>query len=61
MRRYRSRSLIAIFRLPLIIALASLAGLVFALLVDGPLDALGWLALALPLILAGVLWWRRRG
>lgn len=40
-----SRSLVQIFRAPAVIALASAAGLVSALLADGWADALSWLAL----------------
>lgn len=40
-----SRGLVQIFRAPAVIALASAAGLVSALLADGWADALSWLTL----------------
>ena len=43
-----------IFALPLLIAVASLIGLVAALLGDGALDALSWLGLGLTV--AAVVW-----
>lgn len=56
-----SQSLRQIFAMPLVVALASAAGLVSALVGDGPWDTLSWLALGLAVVLAG--WhglpWRR--
>lgn len=43
-----------IFALPLLIALASLIGLVAALLGDGAMDWISWLGLGLPV--AAVIW-----
>lgn len=43
----------AIFAVPLAIALLSVAGLVSALTGDGWRDALGWAALAVPVIAVG--------
>ncbi|MFP1681172.1 hypothetical protein ACLD0W_01605 [Alloalcanivorax sp. C16-1] len=48
------RGLRGIFAVPLLIALASLIGLVAALLGDGPMDALSWLGLGIPV--AAVVW-----
>lgn len=58
-----TRSLRQIFAVPALVALASVVGLVSALVGDGSWDALSWLALGLPVALAA--WhglpWRRRG
>ncbi|MCU5788140.1 hypothetical protein B27N_03143, partial [Alcanivorax marinus] len=43
-----SRGLGGIFAVPLLIALASLVGLVAALLGDGAMDWISWLGLGLP-------------
>ena len=49
----------AIFRVPLLLGVASCVGLVSALVGDGVFDALSWLMLAAPL--AVVAWaWRAR-
>lgn len=40
-----------IFAWPILIAVASLIGLVAALLGDGVLDALSWLGLAIPVVM----------
>ncbi|MBL7250314.1 hypothetical protein ACLD02_05200 [Alloalcanivorax sp. C16-2] len=49
-----TRGLGGIFALPLLIALASLIGLVAALLGDGAMDWISWLGLGLPV--AAVIW-----
>ncbi|GAA5126144.1 hypothetical protein [Alloalcanivorax gelatiniphagus] len=49
-----ARRLRHIFAVPLLIALASLIGLMAALLGDGPMDWLSWLGLGLPV--AAVAW-----
>ena len=53
-----TRLLRATFALPVIIALASLVGLVAALTGDGPGDVIAWLTLSLPLI--AIVWARAR-
>jgi hypothetical protein len=58
-RRTR-RGLAQVFALPLVLFLASLAGLVFGLTGKGAPDAAAWLLLSLPL-LAVLVAWRRRG
>jgi hypothetical protein len=50
-----SRGFGQIFRLPAIIAVLSIAGLLSALIGDGALDAASWLALGLPVAL--MLWY----
>ncbi len=47
-RARRSNTFWQIFALPLITALASLVGLVAALLGDGPLNVIAWIGLAVP-------------
>ncbi len=54
MRATRSRSVAAIFGVPLAIFVTGLAGLIVALTGDGWRDAAAWVALALPL--AAVVW-----
>lgn len=54
MRASRSRSLTAIFGVPLAICVTGLAGLVIALTGDGWRDAAAWAALAVPI--AAVVW-----
>ncbi|RAK52748.1 hypothetical protein DJ018_11205 [Phenylobacterium deserti] len=55
----KSSKLTRTFALPLAIAVASLVGLVSALVGDGAWNAVSWLALAAPV--AAVAWaWRRR-
>jgi len=49
----RARRLRAIFAIPLLLALASLAGLVVALTGDGLRDAASWAALAIPVLAVG--------
>lgn len=48
--RHRLR---AIFAIPLLLALASIAGLVIALTGDGLRDAASWAALAIPVLAVG--------
>ncbi|WP_038216699.1 hypothetical protein [Xenophilus azovorans] len=48
-----------VFRVPVLLGLATVVGLVSALLGDGPWDALSWLAILAP-IAAVALAWRRR-
>ena len=50
----RSRSLGTIFLLPLLVGLASLAGLISGLAGDGLADLLSWTGLAVPVI--AILW-----
>jgi len=52
------RSLAQIFAIPALIGIASLGGLVFALVGDGAWDALSWAALALPVALFVLYPWR---
>lgn len=47
------RGLRAIFAIPLLLALASVAGLVIALTGDGLRDAASWIALAVPVLAVG--------
>jgi hypothetical protein len=55
------RSLPQIFAIPTLIGIASLGGLVFALVGDDAWDALSWAALALPAVLFAVYPWRSAG
>lgn len=57
MSRARPRSTREIFAIPLGIAVASLVGLVAALMGDGPPDWLAWATLALPV---AAVWWSLR-
>jgi hypothetical protein len=52
------RSLTQIFAIPTLIGIASLGGLVFALVGDDAWDALSWAALALPVALFAFYPWR---
>jgi hypothetical protein len=54
----RRRSLAQIFAIPTLVGIASLGGLVFALVGDGAWDALSWAALALPAALFALYPWR---
>ena len=54
----RRRSLAQIFAIPTLVGIASLGGLVFALVGDGAWDALSWAALALPVVLFALYPWR---
>jgi hypothetical protein len=58
-RRPADRSLWAIFRWPVLVALLSVVGLLSALLGDGVWDVLSWCLLACPVLLS-LLGWRRR-
>jgi len=49
----KRQSLRAIFAIPLLLALASLTGLVVALTGDGLRDAASWLALGIPVVAVG--------
>lgn len=49
----KRRGLRAIFAVPLLLALASIAGLVIALTGDGLRDAASWAALAIPVLAVG--------
>lgn len=51
------QSTLRVWRIPLAISLVSAGGLLFALLGDGPADALSWAALLVPVAVSGwVLW-----
>lgn len=50
----------AIFRAPLLLALASIIGLVAALIGDGVHDVVSWAALAMPVAAIGWAWFARR-
>ena len=54
----RRRSLAQTFAIPTLVGIASLGGLVFALVGDGAWDALSWAALALPVVLFALYPWR---
>lgn len=54
MSRRRGLSTGAIFRVPLLLALLSLVGLLAALLGDGPWDAVSWVGLGVPV--AVIVW-----
>ncbi|AWJ87950.1 hypothetical protein TSH58p_31100 (plasmid) [Azospirillum sp. TSH58] len=51
--------LLAIFGVPMAIALVTTAGLISALLDDGVVDAVSWAALSVP-VLTAVWSWRKR-
>ena len=58
-RKPNQRSLRQVFATPLLLALISIVGLVAALTGDGFRDALSWVALGVPVLVA--IWaWRRR-
>ena len=57
----RKHSLGAIFAIPLLLALVSIAGLVVALTGDGVRDAASWAALAIPVLAVGWAMRTRRG
>ncbi|HKU97358.1 MAG TPA: hypothetical protein VJR58_18875 [Vineibacter sp.] len=53
-------SLRRIFGIPLVLAIATIIGLVSALLEDGVWDALSWVTLGLPMLVAAwAIWFRR--
>lgn len=54
------RGLWMIFRWPVVLAVASLFGLLSALIGVGVFDVLSWLGLGVPLGLLGVVWLRLR-
>lgn len=49
----KKQGLRAIFAMPLLLAIASIIGLVVALTGDGPRDAAAWAALAIPVCAVG--------
>ena len=54
-------SLRRVFGVPLLLAIATVIGLISALLADGIWDALSWITLALPMVVAAwAIWLRRR-
>ena len=55
-----SRSLRRIWEVPLLLAVLSVAGLVSALVGDDLWDALSWVTLAVPLVVAAWAIWMRR-
>ena len=56
-----SRSLRRIWEVPLLLAVLTVAGLVSALVGDDLWDALSWVTLAAPLVVAAWAIWIRRG
>lgn len=58
-RQARRHGLWRVFRWPLLIGLASAAGLVSALVGDGVWDAVSWATLSLPLVVGLWFAWRR--
>lgn len=54
------RSLSRIFLAPLLVALVTSAGLVSALVGDGPWDVVSWLTLGFPIVLYVAFFWRRK-
>ncbi|ALG72523.1 membrane protein [Azospirillum thiophilum] len=59
MKARASLPLGAIFGFPTAIALVTIAGLVSALLDDGLVDAVSWVALSVPVAVAARSWWKR--
>jgi hypothetical protein len=59
MIRQRYRSAGEVFRAPMLLAAASVGGLVSALIGDGLWDAVSWLLLGLPVAVAVICFWRR--
>lgn len=49
------------YLMPLVIGVVSTAGLLFALIGDGPWDTLSWLALGFPVAIGLWFWFRRTG
>ena len=58
-RRTARASYARVFAVPLVLMLATLAGLVFGLTGDGARDWLAWLLAALPLFVLAFAWARR--
>lgn len=58
-RANRPRGAWRIFRWPLVLALVSIIGLTAALIGDGWLDLVSWLALGLTLVVMVIAWWGR--
>ncbi|HVL01326.1 MAG TPA: hypothetical protein VM553_16025 [Dongiaceae bacterium] len=54
------RTLWQIFRVPLVLGLLSLLGLISALVGDGGYDVLSWVTLGTPLAVGGWYWLRRQ-
>lgn len=59
LRTERPQSAAEVFRIPLLLGLASACALVAGLMGDGLWDALCWLGLALPLAAIAAAWLRR--
>lgn len=60
MKKPATRSLLGIFAAPIVVAAISIVGLVTALLGDGVMDAISWIALLVPLaVIAWALRYRR--
>ncbi len=57
--RRRPRSPAQIFAMPLLLAIATIVGLVVGLTGEGFRDGLSWLLLALPLVVLAAAWARR--
>jgi hypothetical protein len=58
-RPQAARRIREIFFAPAVLGVVSLAGLIFALLVDGPAEALAWISVGTPI--AAIVWaWTRR-
>lgn len=55
----KRRTLAQVFAVPLVLALASLTGLVIGLTGEGVPDLLSWLLLALPIAALAIAWARR--
>ncbi|MBK1838076.1 hypothetical protein JHL17_11685 [Azospirillum sp. YIM B02556] len=60
MKPRTSLPLAAVFGIPAGIGLVTVAGLVTALLDDGLVDAVSWVALSVPVLVAARSWWKRQ-
>ena len=58
--RKPQRSLATVFAVPLIAAVASIAGLVAALIGNGPWDLVSWVSLGTPVLITGYCLYSRR-
>lgn len=47
-----------LWRMPILLGILSMVGLISALMEDGIWDALSWLTLGIPVVLMGWYWWR---